>query len=136
MIGNADLVARRNLYWYRGDEPAPFPGGLKFADWQAQGFDQDSLLADPLLVDPDHDTVSDDPFTSPRPTQACRVPVAWTGGATTKAIARNCRELPSSVSRQLGVLHDFWLQDSFARTGGHSACQPLCRRCGELPNAR
>ncbi len=55
MIGNADLVARRNLYWYRGDEPAPFPGGLKFADWQAKGFDQDSLLADPLLVDPDHD---------------------------------------------------------------------------------
>lgn len=55
VVGSADMVARRNLYHYLGAEEMPFPGDISFADWQKLGFDQDSVVADPLLIDPEHD---------------------------------------------------------------------------------
>lgn len=44
----------RNLYW-RTDGRELMPNREVFADWQALGFDQNSIIADPLFVDPDHD---------------------------------------------------------------------------------
>jgi hypothetical protein len=46
------FVLDHNVYWNAAG-PVTFPGGLTFAQWQARGFDKDSLVADPLFVDPD-----------------------------------------------------------------------------------
>jgi hypothetical protein len=48
---NGQFRLERNLYW---DEAGPpkFPGNLDLAGWQAKGFDQGSLVADPRFVDP------------------------------------------------------------------------------------
>ena len=42
-----------NLYWITSGEPVLF-GNKTFAQWQAAGQDKDSLIADPLFVDPEH----------------------------------------------------------------------------------
>lgn len=41
----------RNIYWNTSGQPVSF-GGKTFAEWQSQGQDRNSLLADPLFVDP------------------------------------------------------------------------------------
>ncbi|MCK5801414.1 MAG: right-handed parallel beta-helix repeat-containing protein [Lentisphaeria bacterium] len=46
-----ELEADRNLYWSTGEDPLAFPGGLTFAKWQEEGYDQNSLIADPLFLD-------------------------------------------------------------------------------------
>ena len=42
-----------NLYWNASGEPVTF---MKYslAEWRAKGLDRHSLIADPLLVDPDN----------------------------------------------------------------------------------
>ena len=42
----------RNLYWITSGGPVVF-GDKTFAQWQAVGHDKDSLIADPLFVDPE-----------------------------------------------------------------------------------
>lgn len=42
----------RNLYWNAAG-PVVFPGNLDLKAWQARGFDKESLVVDPLFVDPD-----------------------------------------------------------------------------------
>lgn len=44
-----------NVYWNASGHPLRMPGGLTFAQWQQQrGQDRQSIVADPLLVDPRH----------------------------------------------------------------------------------
>ncbi len=45
-------VFRSNLYFLAGGTPVE-PGGMTFEKWQALGQDKDSLVADPLFVDPE-----------------------------------------------------------------------------------
>ena len=49
----SELHSSRNLYWHTdGPEAVEFPGVLPLADWQRQGYDEGSVVADPLFVDP------------------------------------------------------------------------------------
>ncbi|HZJ15897.1 MAG TPA: hypothetical protein VFD27_12665, partial [Chthoniobacteraceae bacterium] len=48
----AQVKLVRNLYWRRDGKPFDF-AGQSFADWQASGHDTDSLIANPLFLDPD-----------------------------------------------------------------------------------
>ena len=48
------FVMDYNLYFDAAKRPVTFPGG-DFAGWQKRGFDQHSLIADPLFVAPDRD---------------------------------------------------------------------------------
>ncbi len=50
---NGKYQIDRNVYW-DASTPDPEFNGMDFADWQALGRDKDSLLADPLFVDPEH----------------------------------------------------------------------------------
>jgi hypothetical protein len=43
----------RNLYWNPSGKPVFF-GSKDFSEWQAIGQDKNSLVADPLFVDPAH----------------------------------------------------------------------------------
>jgi hypothetical protein len=43
----------RNLYWNASGQPVLF-AGQNLSEWQATGQDKDSLIADPLFVDPAH----------------------------------------------------------------------------------
>ena len=54
------IRADRNLYFHAGGKELAFRGGgiRSFADWQRRGFDQNSLVADPRFVDPEHDDYS------------------------------------------------------------------------------
>ncbi len=45
------LVADRNVYFNTSGEDLEFPGGRTFVQWQAEGYDQHSIVADPLFVD-------------------------------------------------------------------------------------
>jgi hypothetical protein len=42
-----------NLYWRTGGTPPEFPGGLTLEQWQAQGHDEHSMVADPKFVAPE-----------------------------------------------------------------------------------
>jgi len=43
----------RNLYWNASGNPIRF-GSQSLSQWQAAGQDRETLIADPLFVDPDH----------------------------------------------------------------------------------
>lgn len=40
-----------NVYFHAGGKPIAFPGGT-FQDWKKRGFDQNSIIADPMFNDP------------------------------------------------------------------------------------
>ena len=48
---NDRYVMDENLYWKAGGQPVLF-GNLTLAQWQKKGHDRNSLIADPLFVDP------------------------------------------------------------------------------------
>ena len=50
---NHSFVYEQNLYWNASGAPLTFYG-KSLAEWQAAGQDKDSLIADPLFVDPAH----------------------------------------------------------------------------------
>ncbi len=52
-LGARKLRFDHNVYWNAAGKPFDFLG-LSFADWQAAGLDQHSLIADPLFVDVEH----------------------------------------------------------------------------------
>jgi len=45
----------RNLYFHAGRQEPLVRGGTTFAEWQKRGFDPNSVIADPLFVDPARD---------------------------------------------------------------------------------
>lgn len=49
--GGARVVMRNNLYWHVGGKPFDLVG-MTWEKWQASGKDKDSLIANPLFVDP------------------------------------------------------------------------------------
>lgn len=51
--GKRQRIFDRNVYYKEGGEPFDF-AGLSFADWQASGQDQHSVIADPKFRDIDH----------------------------------------------------------------------------------
>jgi len=51
--GRDVCVFDRNLYWNASSKPVLF-ANKGFSEWQAVGQDKDSLIADPLFVDPEH----------------------------------------------------------------------------------
>jgi len=50
---NHNFAYEGNLYWNASGAPIMF-GEKTFAEWQATGQDKDSLIADPLFMDPEH----------------------------------------------------------------------------------
>ncbi|OGV72823.1 MAG: hypothetical protein A3K19_28520 [Lentisphaerae bacterium RIFOXYB12_FULL_65_16] len=44
------LTADNNVYWRTDGESITFPGDLDLAAWQVKGYDQHSVIADPLFV--------------------------------------------------------------------------------------
>jgi hypothetical protein len=52
--GTDRITLDHNLYWKADGTPPRFPAG-DLADWQKQGFDGHSRVADPRFEDPDHD---------------------------------------------------------------------------------
>jgi parallel beta helix pectate lyase-like protein len=52
---NRNCAYDRNLYWNASAKPLMFGDkGLGFAEWQAAGKDLNSIIADPLFLDPEH----------------------------------------------------------------------------------
>jgi hypothetical protein len=49
-----NYVMRSNLYWRTDGAPIKFVGKA-FEQWQATGQDKDSLIADPMFIDPEHE---------------------------------------------------------------------------------
>jgi len=46
-----NIVMDRNCYWNTSGEPIK-PAGLTFEQWQQKGYDQNSIIADPLFANP------------------------------------------------------------------------------------
>lgn len=46
---NGQYKFEKNLYWNTAGKPVVFPGGLTLEQWQAQGQDSGSIIADPLF---------------------------------------------------------------------------------------
>ena len=44
-----------NLYFHAGGKEPVIRGVVPWADWQKRGFDRNSVIADPLFLDPAHD---------------------------------------------------------------------------------
>ena len=51
-LGDFHFVFDNNLYWKVGDGEISF-AGMTFSQWQEKGMDKNSLIADPLFVNPD-----------------------------------------------------------------------------------
>jgi hypothetical protein len=47
------FILDHNVYWNAVGDPVTFPGGLTLEQWQARGFDKNSLIADPRFVNPE-----------------------------------------------------------------------------------
>jgi len=57
IAGNMDdsgFAFDRNIYWREGGGEIQF-GGMSLAEWREKGMDRNSIIADPLFVDPDKD---------------------------------------------------------------------------------
>lgn len=50
-LGNMNIVFNHNLYFATGDGQMKF-NDLSFEQWQEKGMDKDSIMADPMFVDP------------------------------------------------------------------------------------
>jgi len=50
-LGNFNIVFNNNLYFATGDGKMKF-NDLSFEQWQEKGMDKDSIIADPMFVDP------------------------------------------------------------------------------------
>ncbi len=50
---NYEIILDHNLYWDATGQPVR-PLGMSFAEWQEQGLDRHSVVADPLFADPEH----------------------------------------------------------------------------------
>lgn len=48
---NRNWTSDSNLFWDTRRQPLRFPGASNLAEWQAQGFDEHSIVADPQFVD-------------------------------------------------------------------------------------
>jgi len=48
---NGRYVMNHNVYWDTSSPEIAF-AGMTFAQWQAKGFDKNSVIADPLFIDP------------------------------------------------------------------------------------
>lgn len=53
-LNDTNYAFNRNLYWHAGHQEVKFMNWT-FQEWQARGMDQDSLIADPLFVNPKKD---------------------------------------------------------------------------------
>ncbi len=53
-LSNLHFAFDRNLYWHVGGGEIRF-GDIRWDEWQAKGMDRNSLIADPLFVDPGQD---------------------------------------------------------------------------------
>lgn len=51
---NGNFTLRANCYWDTSGRAPEFPDKLHLRAWQQQGHDQDSIVADPRFVDPEH----------------------------------------------------------------------------------
>lgn len=49
---NDNFTLRDNCYWDTSGQPPKFPGGLTLEQWQTEGHDAGSIVADPLFVAP------------------------------------------------------------------------------------
>jgi hypothetical protein len=49
----SDLTCDKNVYWNTQGEQPEFPGGLTFAEWQKEGYDRHSVVADPRFRNAD-----------------------------------------------------------------------------------
>jgi hypothetical protein len=53
--GNNQFTLERNCYWHTSGQPPLFPGNRTLDQWQAAGHDRQSIVSDPLFVDPARD---------------------------------------------------------------------------------
>jgi hypothetical protein len=49
---NGNFVLKSNCYWDASGKAPEFPGGLTLSQWQEQGHDAQSVVADPKFTDP------------------------------------------------------------------------------------
>ncbi len=53
-MGDSKFAFDRNIYWREGGGEIQF-GGMTLDEWREKGMDKNSIIADPLFVDPEND---------------------------------------------------------------------------------